>query len=133
MGSSILITSTNPFPGSEETTDTFAEGTRLKFQVTVDAVRRHKGGSRKSVKDHELSLWFSERMQGRGFAIEGVPRVQDITDIVFDKDGGRVSFHAVTFYGILTVEDEGIFRKTINEGLSRGKAYGLGLLLTQPV
>ena len=39
-----------------------------------------------------------------------------------------VSLLAVTFTGILTVTDKMRFRKTLMEGIGRGKAFGMGLL-----
>ncbi|MCI5956432.1 MAG: type I-E CRISPR-associated protein Cas6/Cse3/CasE [Clostridiales bacterium] len=39
-----------------------------------------------------------------------------------------VSLQAATFEGLLTVTDAERFRRTLTEGVGRGKAYGLGLL-----
>ena len=39
-----------------------------------------------------------------------------------------VSLLAVTYEGLLTVTDAALFRRTLTEGIGRGKAYGLGLL-----
>ena len=40
----------------------------------------------------------------------------------------RVSLLAVTYEGVLRVTDAALFRRTLTEGIGRGKAYGMGLL-----
>ena len=133
-GSTVFVSSSVPFPGSVEAQDTYAPGTKLAYQVKVDAVRRHKGKNRNSVKDHELSQWFEERFEGNGFEIAGVPRVTEIRDINFNKDDGTpIHYHAVTFEGKLIVSDTELFRKLLHEGAKRGKSYGLGLFLVKPI
>jgi hypothetical protein len=133
-GSSLLISSSTAFPGSEESEDSYAPGTRLAYKTMVDAVHRHHGKQRRFVMDHELSTWFEERYQGKGFDLAGVPRVVDITDINFaKKDGTPVHYHAVTFEGTLTVSDTNLFRELLHKGNLRGKSYGLGLFLVKPV
>ena len=44
------------------------------------------------------------------------------------EGGRRVSMLSVTFEGILTVTDADLFRRTLAEGIGRGKAYGMGML-----
>ena len=39
-----------------------------------------------------------------------------------------VDLLSVTFEGLLTVTDAELFRKTLTEGIGRGKAYGMGML-----
>lgn len=133
-GSTVLVSSSVPFPGSEEAQDTFAPGTKLAYQVKVDAVRRTKGKKRMNVKDHELSQWFEERFGDSGFEISGVPRVLEIREVNFNKDDGTpVHYHAVTFEGKLTVSNTELFRKLLHDGAKRGKSYGLGLFLVKPI
>ena len=70
------------------------------------------------------------RAEKHGFALEA-----DQFGVVsnkwysFRKHGERrVSLLAVTYEGVLRVTDAALFRRTLTEGIGRGKAYGMGLL-----
>ena len=76
--------------------------------------------------------WLIERAEKHGFQLE-----IEAFDVVQSRwlrfrkgtDGGRqVTLLSVTYEGILTITDEDLFRKTLTQGIGRGKAYGLGML-----
>lgn len=76
--------------------------------------------------------WLFDRAEKHGFTL--APDAFSVVHsqwIKFKKgsDGGRtVSLLSVTYEGVLTVTDSELFRKTLTDGLGRGKAYGMGLL-----
>ena len=74
--------------------------------------------------------WLIEQSKKRGFAIrEDGFEVVSSQWLHFDKRGrNAVTLLSATFEGVLTVTDEVLFRKTLTEGIGRGKAYGMGLL-----
>ena len=81
--------------------------------------------------NHQMQ-WLLERCQSHGFSIEPEGAIVVGSQWKrFYKGNNRqhpVSLLAVTFDGLLTVTDEERFRRTLQEGIGRGKAFGMGLL-----
>ena len=46
----------------------------------------------------------------------------------FRKGGRTASMLEAVFDGILTITDAPLFRRTLTEGIGRGKAFGMGLM-----
>ena len=73
-----------------------------------------------------------ERAQKHGFELqEDAFTVTSQQWLQFTKggtEGKKVTLLSVTFEGVLQVCDAELFRKTLAEGIGRGKAYGQGLL-----
>lgn len=76
--------------------------------------------------------WLLDRCKTYGFSLD-----EDAVTVVgsqwkrFYKGNQRkypITLLAVTYEGVLTVTDVPCFRQTLQNGLGRGKAYGLGLL-----
>lgn len=76
--------------------------------------------------------WLIDRCESHGFKI--LPEEAFVVGSRwqrFYKGSERrrpVSILAVTFEGILTVTDEELFCQTLQRGIGRGKAFGMGLL-----
>lgn len=76
--------------------------------------------------------WLISRAQKHGFSVaEG--EVDTVYEhwVTFNRGIGRnsrVCFLAVTFEGVLTIQDTALFRETLTQGMGRAKAYGCGLL-----
>lgn len=61
----------------------------------------------------------------------GVPDVRVVPEPAVRGNGGRI-LGSVRFEGRLTVRDADQFRRTLADGVGRGKAYGFGLLSVAP-
>lgn len=105
------------------------------FRLTANPTRsKSRAGERGKVLAHITPYfqkqWLIEQSKKRGFAIyEDGFEVVSSQWLHFDKRGrNAVTLLSATFEGVLTVTDEVLFRKTLTEGIGRGKAYGMGLL-----
>lgn len=113
-------------------------GERRRFRLTANPViaKKDETGKRGKVLSHvtvaQQEKWLADRAVKNGFSlVEDEYTVTASRWVSFRKgneDGRQVSFHSVTFEGILTVTDADAFRKTLCEGIGREKAYGCGLL-----
>ncbi len=97
-------------------------------------VNPESGKSRGKVVAHvtpdQQKEWLLDRSEELGFLLK-----TDQFDVVstfwkkFKKSGqNQVTLKFATFEGILEIKDAEIFRKTLLQGIGRGKAYGCGLL-----
>jgi CRISPR system Cascade subunit CasE len=78
--------------------------------------------------------WFLLKTGDWGFSVitESLDVSSPIIQEIF-KGGRKVSQQAVTFAGVLQVEDPGKFRKSIEQGIGRSKSFGFGLLEVVPI
>lgn len=87
------------------------------------------------VKEAGLT-WLTSRAEQAGFAInEREVLVEGYVQHRLDsprKGRRQAQFSSLDFSGLLTVEDPGLFRQTLFNGLGPAKAYGCGLLLIKP-
>jgi CRISPR system Cascade subunit CasE len=118
-------------------------GEVLRFRLTANPTYSHHEPSEKPgnrprgqvcahiTPEHQKS-WLAKRADSLGFAVD-VNRF-DVTEsrwLSFRKGkdkGRRVEILSVTFEGELTVTDAELFRRTLTNGIGRGKAYGMGLM-----
>lgn len=91
---------------------------------------RQRGRIHAHVTPEQQKRWLMNRAAQHGFGLQ-----EQAFDVVHSqwqrftkKDGSFVSLRAVALEGSLRVEDAGLLRKALTEGIGRGKAYGLGLL-----
>ena len=128
-------------------------GSRWHFRLTANPTFSEPQGPGRRGKIHAhitpncQEKWLLEQAESHGMEIEHkrFPRVEGVDDdqteqiallvtgskwYRFFKEGksAPVSLLAVSYEGILTVTDADLFRKTMTEGIGRGKAYGMGLL-----
>lgn len=114
-------------------------GSTWQFRLTANptqSVRSSQPGKRGKVHAHITPAhqlqWLLDRCEDHGFKVD--PEEVTVTKNQWQRfyKGGQhkktVTLLSVTFEGILTVTDAECFRKTMVEGLGRGKAFGLGLL-----
>ena len=78
---------------------------------------------------HQIE-WLNRQAEKHGFIVmEDAVQVKESTWLMFNKRGERmVRALAVTYEGVLRVNDVEKFKKTLIEGIGREKAYGMGLL-----
>jgi CRISPR system Cascade subunit CasE len=108
------------------------------FRLTANPTNccRTKQGERGIVRAHITPFyqkkWLMERGEKSGFSVEEEEFF--VTESYwkrFYKGSQRkkpVTFLSVTYEGILKVTDAEKFRKTLTDGLGRGKAFGMGML-----
>lgn len=75
--------------------------------------------------------WLQRQAEKRGFRpLPDCTCVKESNWKIFNKRNSRqnVRFLAVTFEGILQVENVDTFKESLLHGIGRGKAYGMGLL-----
>ena len=133
----------NGQPWQTKSYDTLLEriqsGSVWQFRLAANptkSVKSSEKGRRGKVCAHitpEYQLkWLLERCENHGFSINPeevlVTRSQWQRFYKGEQRKKPVSLLSVTFEGVLTVTDEISFRKTLVEGIGRGKAFGLGLL-----
>lgn len=115
-------------------------GTRWYFRLTANPIKHAPGnaatGQRGKVMPHitaeHQQRWPMEKAAQHGFVLkEGEFLAVHNEWYQFSKpQEGRypISLLSVTFEGLLTVTDDDLFRRTLTEGIGRGKAYGMGML-----
>ena len=98
-------------------------------------------GNRGSVHAHNTPFyqkkWLIERCEKNGFMVtEEQFSVMESKWYEFYKGSDkrkRVTLLSVTYEGILSVMDSEKFKRTLIEGIGRGKAYGMGMLTVAKV
>lgn len=104
---------------------------RIVANPTKCEIRADGRGKRVAYRTcREQEQWFLKQAEKNGFHIVGDNlEIVETTGLSFNKRYERiVRALAVTYEGILQVNDVEKFRKVLVEGLGREKAYGLGLL-----
>ena len=116
------------------------DGSKWHFRLTANPIKHLPGncaaGERGKIVAHvtpeHQQRWLQEKAPQYGFEVK-----PDDFLAVSEKryqfrkgtDNRRlVTLLAVTFEGTLTVTDAEIFRRTLVNGIGRGKAYGMGML-----
>lgn len=113
------------------------ENSLWRFRLTVNPTKSVKteaearGTVKALVTTAGAEKWLADRAQKHGFQLQ--PNQFGVTGtrwLHFRKHGGgrTVSLYSVTIEGVLLITDVEAFRKTLTEGIGRGKAYGQGLL-----
>jgi len=119
------------------------KGQKWRFRLRANPVHSVKSSdddSRGRVYAHvtieQQKKWLMSRVQKCGFSIVNLDDSDEEacieikhTDIIrFKRQNAQLTISAVTFEGILVIEDENKFISTIVNGIGRAKAYGCGLL-----
>lgn len=106
------------------------------FQVQMNPVKCDNETKKKiAIRGKEnLIKWFSEKSSSFGFEIiEDSLSVSDTNVLKFSKKGKNVVLGKALFTGRLKVTDKERFRKSVEEGIGKGKAFGFGLLQVVPL
>lgn len=114
------------------------ENTIWRFRLTANPTKsckessQNRGIVRAHITTHYQEQWLAERCESCGFSLQ--PQEFSVVEsrwLKFYKGANRkkpVSLLAVTYEGILTVTDKERFQATLQKGIGRGKAYGMGML-----
>ncbi len=109
---------------------------RLKANVTVSRFRNgqdrqtDKRTKREALRGAVEQVQWLERQGGRGgFSIVGTDIAQSGNVRLYKARGGTpMTLFAVTFEGLLRVEDPAELAQTVQNGIGKAKALGFGLL-----
>lgn len=116
--------------------EAFLEKDYYGFDVQINPVKRSKEtGKIVPVKGREaLADWFIAKSPCYGFEV--LPdslSVGDTNIVQFNKDGKHVTLAKAVFTGRMKVTDRDVFKKSVKEGIGKGKAFGFGLLQVMPL
>lgn len=130
-------------PGYLETADTrplnlsgvLTPGRHLRFRLQANPTVTQKDdrtGKPKRFAIHgadRVLAWLDRQGERGGFTVLGADILQTRTVRDWKPGGGRpLTLHAVTFDGLLSVEDPERLAHTVRQGIGHGKALGFGLL-----
>lgn len=105
----------------------YHKGDSLSFVLRANTVRRN-GRKERTVYSHDdLVQWLIDRSHVHGFRLVSVAVLG--TGHMNVAKRRHVSMPWADYAGRLMVEDADAFARTLSEGLGRGKAYGMGLLM----
>ncbi len=120
-------------------------GRRFRLRATVNPVvsvgsaQRGVRGKVVPVKTRGQLAWFAGRLPSWGFRIHqnslAQPSVNpvDRRRLEFTKrDKNRVTLETATFDALVVVEEVETVRRSLLQGVGRGKAYGCGLITLAP-
>ena len=137
------------WPSSEQKWDTvdmdnflrsIKKGQIWRFRLRANPVRslkdpgdRSRGKISAHVTVEQQREWLLSRVHKYGFSVisffgDHCVEVKQRDQNKFERKGDIVTVNAVTFEGVLAVEDEKLFTETIIKGIGRAKAYGCGLI-----
>lgn len=131
------------------------KGSTWAFRLTANPVHHIRRKDDEPIKrtahrtpQHQMA-WLLDRQENAGFCVLEKPAdkrllpegdelqlsVRDRRDLRFAKVSERrtVQLTTVTYDGRLTVTDPDILRRTLTQGLGKGKAYGCGLMTLAPL
>ena len=111
--------------------ENITEGSQWHFRLCANPSFRKLGQGRIIAhigKDYQHQ-WLTEHAPKNGFILDEYC-VTNTKWYSFRKgrEQNHVKILAVTYEGILTVENVVLFRHALTHGIGRGKAYGMGLL-----
>lgn len=117
--------------------DRIRQGSRWRFRLCANPTYSMLAGPGKRGRVCAHSTvgkqieWIQKRCEKYGFALD--PEEFTVTKVKWYRfkkgpTGETVTFLAVTYDGILEVRDPEVFRRTLCQGVGRGKAYGAGLM-----
>jgi hypothetical protein len=91
-----------------------------------------KQGSWKELGLVHGTTWLEKRQETHGFEIEQIDAA-DYSTLEFEREGRSVCLGTVAFSAIVKVSKAEKFKIAMLNGLGRGKAWGLGLLLCRRI
>ena len=115
--------------------DRIQPGTIWRFRLAANPVVNVPQGDGKRGKVKAITIaahqreWLVRQAERSGFLL--APNQFDVVQNewrIFRNKGRTISLLCTVFEGILTVSDAAQFIETLQKGIGRGKAYGMGLL-----
>jgi CRISPR system Cascade subunit CasE len=78
------------------------------------------------------TAWLEKRQTTHGFEIEQID-IADYATLEFIREGNPIRMGTMAYSAIVKVTDDLKFRSAMLNGIGRGKAWGLGLLLCKRI
>jgi CRISPR system Cascade subunit CasE len=105
-----------------------------RFEITINPVKRdNASGKLLPLRTREkVSEWFAAKAPSWGFDASQL-EVLSLDVLQFEKKGQQVTLGQAALTGLLNVRDSALFTKSFTRGIGRGKAFGCGLLLIEPL
>ena len=121
---------------TREIPDEFLQHQQYRFEIKMNVAKRDNQSQKMlPLKEKEaISLWFLQKNEQWGFQAD--PRHLQISAhnvMRFDKGERTVTLNVVTFQGLLRVTDSMKFQHSFQQGIGRGRSFGLGLLQLVPI
>lgn len=114
----------------------FLDHNQYRFEILVNPVTRDSSSRRlMPVKGREaIAQWFMEKsLKSHGFAVDKQTlQVNKMAVHSFEKKGDQVTLNSASIQGYLTVTNREQFTHSFQQGVGRGRAFGLGLLQIVP-
>ncbi|SMB83536.1 CRISPR-associated protein, Cse3 family [Pasteurella testudinis DSM 23072] len=116
--------------------ETFLNHRNYRFEIRMNVAKRINR-SKKIIplkNKEEILLWFLQKNADWGFQAD--PRMLQINAhnvMCFSKNEKTVTLNAVTFQGVLQVQNHQLFSNSFIYGIGRGRSFGLGLLQLVPL
>lgn len=120
-----------------EIDDAYFNAEKYRFSLLANPVKLdRKTRKRTPLTDSETLLAWLQRKAGKsGFQLQKTNITPQTTKPFLKqkkKNSNVIHLHTVRFDGILTATDPALFRQAFQNGIGRGKGFGLGLLLATP-
>lgn len=116
--------------------DSFLDYKHYRFEVVVNPTKR-ENQSRKIIalkKREDIAAWFIEKAPHWGFEVNSDHlEVREVEVKCFEKSGQTITQGQAHLFGRLTVTDKEIFKRSFQDGIGRGRAFGCGLLQIAPI
>ena len=120
--------------------DAFLNHSHYRFQLCANpTVKRkcdgRKNGTRTAICDLEdLKAWLLRKAKHGGFVVDSEQlQISPPINQPFRKESKRGNHKRVEFQGLLRVTCPETFQETFTHGIGSAKAFGLGLLVLQPI
>jgi CRISPR system Cascade subunit CasE len=116
--------------------DSFLDYPHYRFDVVVNPTKR-ENASRKLMalrSREDIAHWFIDKAPHWGFEVSADHlEVRDIQVKRFEKGGQAITQGQAHLFGRLTVTNKENFKRSFQDGIGRGRAFGCGLLQIVPV
>ena len=101
---------------------------KTKEEANTD--KRERGKVRPHLTIEHQKQWLINRSEKHGFKLfsNGFDIVQSKLQHFYKRDRHNITLSSVTYEGVLSITDVEAFRKSLIDGIGRGKAYGMGLM-----
>ncbi|KGQ70069.1 hypothetical protein OA57_08385 [Chelonobacter oris] len=119
-----------------EIPDGFLQHQQYRFEIKMNVAKRDNQSQKMTpLKDKEaIFLWFLQKNAQWGFQADPQHLQINAHNVMrFDKGERAVTLNVVTFQGVLCVTDRIKFQHGFQQGIGRGRSFGLGLLQLIPI
>lgn len=118
--------------------DGFFNKRKYYFSIKINSVMQNKKNRlcTNNPKNHRVpsikfAEWFSDKFEKNGLKLIDLIKIKNYTQ---NSDNKRnISHYVSECTGFLEVQDIEKFKKAVQCGVGRGKAFGLGMLLVKPI